>query len=474
MKKFTLCVLALATFVGFASCDDEKNEDPVPVTIKVEPTSLTLRLADNTPQRVTVTTNAATWTPIADAQWVKVELTDEGGGFDVSIADGLDEARATKIVVTAAGGQTAEVAVTQLKGDDPEPEPGIKIYLLPEELLNEVFDGQISSISSNGAYAVGSNSDYDKGFIWSKATGEYALITGSTDDECAAYSVADDGMVVGTFKNANGRMVPGYWRNGSWTALPLLDGVGFYYDNGAAVHVSPDGRTISGFINMMSFRESVSKEVNIFRPVVWENGVIRDDMPAASLPDANNTQSGYWISAASDNGNVLGGIADFNTGVRSPSVWVNGELTRLYGKEDIDPDVTQDFFDGMVSGVSPNGRYAVGYFSQAGDYSDAFSFIHDTQSGTTEQINEWAALSTVTDDGTVFGLDSHFGSGVIRTKDFSGSLSDYLTQKGLDPSQKGIPSVVFAASADCRIMGGYFMEVFEFGPVNTPTLVVIE
>lgn len=397
-----------------------------------------------------------------------------GGNFDVSLADDLNEARTTKIVVTALDGPAAEVTVTQVKSNDPTPEPGVKIYLLPEELLNEVFDGQISSISSNGAYAVGSNSDYDKGFIWSKATGEYALITGSTDDECAAYSVADDGTVVGTFKNANRKMVPGYWKNGTWTALPLLEGVGYYLDNGAAVHISPDGRTISGYINMMSYRETVAKEVNIFRPMVWVNGVMRDDFPAASLPTANTTQSGYWVSGASDDGSVLGGIADFPTGVRSPSVWVNGKLTRIYGQEDIDPEVTQDFFDGMVSGVSPNGRYAVGYFSQAGDYSDAFSFIYDTQSGTTEQITQWAALSAVTDDGTVFGLDSHFGSGVIRTKDFSGTLSDYLTRMGLDASEKGIPTAVFAATADCKIMGGYFLEVFEFGPVNTPTLVVIE
>ncbi len=376
--------------------------------------------------------------------------------------------------MTAAEGPTAEVTVTQVKSDEPTPEPDVKIYLLPDELLAEVFDGQISSISPNGSYAVGSNSDYDKGFIWSKSTGEYALITGSTDDECAAYCVSDDGTVVGAFKNANKKMVPGYWKNGTWTALPMLDGVGYYTDNGAAIRISPDGRTISGYINMMSFREEVGKEVNIFRPVVWVDGVIQDNFTGEALPDANTTQSGFWVSAASDDGGVLGGVADFPTGVRSPTVWVNGTMIRLYGKEDIDPEVTQDFFDGLVAGVSPNGRYAVGYFSAIGDYSDAFSFIYDTQTQTLDEITEWAALSAVLDDGTVFGMDSYFGSGVIRTKDFSGSVTDYLSSKGLDTSEKGIPNVVFAATADCKVMGGYFIEVMEWGPVNTPTLVVIK
>ena len=40
----------------------------------------------------------------------------------------------------------------------------------------------------------------------------------------------------------------------------MLDGVGFYVDNGAAVTVSPDGGTITGYINMMSYRDELQKE----------------------------------------------------------------------------------------------------------------------------------------------------------------------------------------------------------------------
>ena len=78
------------------------------------------------------------------------------------------------------------------------------------------------------------------------------------------------------------------------------------------------------------------------------------------------------------------------------------------------------------------------------------------------------------DDGTIFGMDMQFGNGVIRTADFEGMLKDYLVERGLDVSAEGIPALISASTADCSVMGGYFIEVYDFGPVSTPTLVVIE
>ncbi len=79
MKKFALCVLALAAFTGFASCDDDKTEEQTRVTLTVAPESLTLSSADTAPQQVTVTTNAASWTVAPESQWIKVERA--GGGI---------------------------------------------------------------------------------------------------------------------------------------------------------------------------------------------------------------------------------------------------------------------------------------------------------------------------------------------------------------------------------------------------------
>ena len=78
MKKFTVCVLALAALVGFASCDDDKTENPATVTISVAPQTLTLSLADSSPKKVVVTTDASSWTAVPDNEWVKVERV--GGG----------------------------------------------------------------------------------------------------------------------------------------------------------------------------------------------------------------------------------------------------------------------------------------------------------------------------------------------------------------------------------------------------------
>lgn len=79
MKKFALSVLALAVFAGFASCDDENTEEPQQVTLSVAPLSVTLSLSDKSPQRVTVTTNATSWTAVPENQWVKVEQNVGGG-----------------------------------------------------------------------------------------------------------------------------------------------------------------------------------------------------------------------------------------------------------------------------------------------------------------------------------------------------------------------------------------------------------
>lgn len=79
MKKFTVCVLALAALVGFASCDDDKTENPANVTISVAPQTLTLSLADSSPKKVVVTTDASSWTAVPDNDWVKVERV--GGGI---------------------------------------------------------------------------------------------------------------------------------------------------------------------------------------------------------------------------------------------------------------------------------------------------------------------------------------------------------------------------------------------------------
>ncbi|WP_418450508.1 hypothetical protein [Alistipes sp.] len=79
MKKFTVCVLALAALVGFASCDDDKTENPATVTISVAPKTLTLSLADSSPKKVVVTTDASSWTAVPDNEWVKVERV--GGGI---------------------------------------------------------------------------------------------------------------------------------------------------------------------------------------------------------------------------------------------------------------------------------------------------------------------------------------------------------------------------------------------------------
>ena len=93
-------MLALAALVGFASCDDDKTENPANVTISVAPQTLTLSLADSSPKKVVVTTDASSWTAVPDNEWVKVCLLYTSQGLrDMGVRFwGLFAARAERVV----------------------------------------------------------------------------------------------------------------------------------------------------------------------------------------------------------------------------------------------------------------------------------------------------------------------------------------------------------------------------------------
>lgn len=473
MKNFFTLFLATAALFTLGGCSDgDDPATPVVTELIVAPLSLTFGAEGAEPQRVSVETNASEWQAVPDDAWLHVTMADDG--FTVAADNWDGEAERSSSVTVTAGKKIERVAVVQLASPKPVVRT-VRVVTLPDELLGELFGGQVSSVSPNGQWVVG-YSDYSYiSFIWSRSTGEFELITGVDGAEAVAEAVADDGTVVGYFTDADGNPMPGIYKAGQWTALPLIDGVPVSgYDNGSAVSISADGRTVTGYVNMLSHRSDPGKEVTVFRPVVWVDGQLKDTLHASSLPDADKQQSGYWLLDGSADGRVLGGVADFTSGTRAPAVWVDGELTRIYGKEDIDPDVSQDFFDGMVTSISPDGHYAAGYFSAAGDYSDAVSFVYDTQTGTHEEIASIYAASLVLDDGTVFGTNGYMGEGAIRRGDFSGLLQEWLIAQGMDPATENIPSVVFASDSACTVLGGYAYEVYEFGPVNVPAFVVIE
>ena len=92
--------------------------------------------------------------------------------------------------------------------------------------LVDIGEGGVSGVSKNGQFVCGMNYP-DPPFIWSETTGRISL--GLIEGE--AYSVSNNGIVVGRFRDSsliiNGTPVlrAGYWANNQWNAFEGIEGV---------------------------------------------------------------------------------------------------------------------------------------------------------------------------------------------------------------------------------------------------------
>lgn len=363
----------------------------------------------------------------------------------------------------------------------------VTVYTMDgDETLSSMFvNTSVNGVSNNGEYAVGHGEVLSQNaFIWSRSTGQFSVITGSMSDFATAYDVSDDGTVAGTFYyDNNGEVtdaskayiVPGIWKDGVWTPLELEMPMQKGDSNGEARWISADGHTVTGYIRARYYTQNADgsvREMTKLRPAVWIDGQLQ--RWSGELPDGKKTAQGMWAFTASDDAKVLGGIYEHYTGSRAPSVWVNGELHRIYGENDIDPNVDDYFFDGRVACVSPNGKYACGYWSVSGGYNlDYVGFVYDTETGQNEEIDGIPLISLVMDDGTAFGCDVAYTDGYIRTADFKGTLAQYLTDLSGTAAPDPLPAIVQGVSTDGSVIGGWYLGASDFGPIMVPSIVTV-
>lgn len=346
------------------------------------------------------------------------------------------------------------------------PKEKVSVYFLDEE-YSDGFN--ITAISPNGKYAVGHSEDLTHtAFIWDKETRKARPITGSGEDQALVYGVTNEGMVVGAFMDltkspTDGRTgcpVPGYWKEGEWTALPLRKGTtlsGSWLD-GSALTVSADGTQICG---------SIQYRYGQYTPAIWKEGVLQD----LEYEGVDQGQGGLCLAASSDL-NVLGGWSEHENGSRGPAVWSNKIMTRPLGE---DPDA-EYFFDGQVRGVSSNGKYAVGYFSQDGTGFDAYPFIWSEETGTVKYADSGLA-AIVSDAGSVYGASAYMGDGTVYKGGITYDLADYLEENyDFNPDTlKFSLGTVMSVTPDEKMIGGWSI-VGNIGgmPLMAPYIVVIE
>lgn len=388
-----------------------------------------------------------------------------------------------KKLLMLAGGLCFSLGMSTLQAQ--QVSDNLQVYVFDPEQIEQWFGVNIYGVSDNGKYAVGFDDTFSGvAVIWDMDSREFRQITGSYKQKAEVYDVSDNGVAVGVFadntlEETKTAMVPGYWKDGKWTALPLTEGIpiGKKDVNGCARTISPDGTIITGYVKDWFYWEKGQKNVDLCRPAVWINGVLQPMYDEVPSREGLGIGMGMWPNYASADGRVLGGLADHPTGARSPAVWIDGEMTRIYGEKDVDPDVDEFFYDGVVGGVSPNGKYVTGYFAPQGDGSVLIPFIYNTETKEKEELKgSWGSTTAVLDDGTVYGMSGYMGEALLRTSDYEGTLMNYLIEKyGIEKDDLECPffTNVGAVSADGSVIGGYFAADAGFGAGMLPYLIVM-
>ena len=320
------------------------------------------------------------------------------------------------------------------------------VYIAPFSVESgDGMFGTIFGVSSNGEYAVGTD-DYTEsgGFMWKKETGEFVMI------DLADYlnDVSDDGTVVGSFYIEVDGMetsVPGYYKDGQWTALPLLSNRIYSSNmNGMAVAISADGRYIAGWV--------ASPEGFIYVPIVWENGVIKD-----TFDNLNVMGQGWVVKGMSDDGSIVTGLAEWESGARSSAVIIDGEEIRLTCLSDpldtADEDVWIDA-EGHAK-VSANGKYFAGYCAESANGTGLQGWywnpvVSDDTKGLVF-LDANSMCLCVDNQGVIYGCDGLFGA-ACQYKD--GVKSDLADLYDLHFEEDVMLSAVQDCSDDGRVLGG--------------------
>lgn len=347
----------------------------------------------------------------------------------------------------------------------------------PMEVMNyaNLVISYVRNISPSGSYAVGFDDQFGDptSFVWERSTGEYTVLSPGEYDGCMAYDVNDNGLIVGAVMS-NYEYMPAYmdYKNGgSWTLLPTngISSAG-YPTFAAAV-------TNSGLIGGQVLTELPDGSDRCV-PCVWNNFELDQSMFDLPEDGEDACMYGSYIYSMSEDGRVMTGWQDWGIGSRSPAIWVDGKLTRIYGEEPL-IDEDGNVYEGVAWNVSPDGTSVTGYFSLTG--SDITGFIYDVASGQKTEIPDMGGVA-IDGYGRVYFTGLMGMSSGIYT---GGAMQDLSTLwEGLDGSfamevspdtgTDGMLSSAYSVSDDGLVLGGSYTYSAFGSTLQYPVIIVFE
>ncbi|MBO5085700.1 MAG: T9SS type A sorting domain-containing protein [Paludibacteraceae bacterium] len=274
-----------------------------------------------------------------------------------------------------------------------------------------------NKVSNNGKYVAGyASADMngsDIGFVYLVEEDSMICLNPEWEEnieqshlvKATAMDVSDAGIVVGQYAFEEKLVRPAFYNitTGLWTELERptnikqLTAPGSLF--GEATSISADGKYIGGYVIALMDNSTIAKEVRRNVPCVWVRTNDDELNPVYELQkpiDEDHIKimtQGDWAWHMSDDGRWLGGNSSANSGCFNVGIWENHfdgsllERTVLIGKEDWDrseddnkdgiiddndgADPGQYDWSGIVTCVSPNGEWIVGYHTFNGTgYSD--------------------------------------------------------------------------------------------------------
>lgn len=215
-------------------------------------------------------------------------------------------------------------------------------------LLKAPDNSQVMDISENGKYATGTGfSGSNRAFLW--IIEENQIIWLSPDGETSeGHGVSNDGVVSGIFMDSsvteNGAPVVsgGYWKDGQWSSLELLNGAFVTSLDGGSVAwgISADGQYISG-------AQYVGGK---FKPCIWKNGMV-DRM--LTTPVASSDGVAYDVS---NDGSMACGWT-FAVNDRAAFLWAPEPIKLGEGEWVTDAAYKFSPNDNLVVGTDMNGIF---------------------------------------------------------------------------------------------------------------------